>query len=160
MLIEVARVRIDALGLLAMIGTPPRQRVVEDTLQLLDAQRVEHFLCALERKRVGEGANRFSDNVNDAGVVGPGVHDLGLVEVEIGHCRNGEIVLDHVGSWVFLGYGVVAMTEPQEIPASTIGRVRLLGYGLVQEVARAASEIGEERMDADVPVGIVFEDER
>ena len=54
----------------------------------------------------------------------------------------------------------MAVTEPQEIPASTIGGVRLLGYGLVQEVARAASEIGEERVDADVPVGIVFEDER
>ena len=93
-------------------------------------------------------------------MVGPGVHDLGVVEVEIGHCGNGQIVLDHKGSWVFVGYGVVAMTEPQKIPASTIGGVRLLGYGLVQEVARAASEIGEERVDADVPVGIVFEDER
>ena len=72
-----------------MIGTPPRQRVIEDTLQLLDAQRVKHFLRALERKRVGEGANRFTDDVDDTRVVGPGVHDLRVIEVEIGHCGNG-----------------------------------------------------------------------
>ena len=159
MLIEVTWVRIDTPGPLAVKCAPPRERVVEDSLQLFDAQRIENFLRALQGKRISKSANWFADHMHDTCVVGPGMHDFRIVKVEVGYRRDGKVVFDNISTRVVFGNGVVAVAEPKEVPPVPISRVRILGDWLIEEVAGATGKVGQERMYTNIPVSIVFENE-
>jgi len=86
-------------------------------------------------------------------------HEFRVVHVEVVGTGDGDVVFDQVGPRVTLRDVVVAETNPEDVPVITVGGMGARGDGGIQQVAGAFGEVEELRLDADVPVGVVFEDE-
>lgn len=86
-------------------------------------------------------------------------HELRVVHGEVVGAGDGDVVFDKVGPRIIFGDGVVAEAEPEDVPVVAVGGVGACGGGGVEEVAGAFGEVEELGFDADIPVGVVFEDE-
>ena len=95
----------------------------------------------------------------DTGMIRIVLHEFRVVHFEVVAARDGNVVFDEVGSGVFFVDYVVAEAEPEDVPVIAVGRVGARGGREIQQVAGAFGEVEELRLDADVPVGVVFEDE-
>jgi len=86
-------------------------------------------------------------------------HELRVVHGEVVGAGDGDVVFDKVGPRIIFGDGVVAEAEPKDVPVVAVGGVGACGGGGVEEAAGAFGEVEELGFDADIPVGVVFEDE-
>ena len=144
MLVEIRRMRIHAHAILRVIRAPPTQRVIENPLQLLDAQAKEDFLRAPETDRVGECANGAPDHVYDSRMIREVVHELAVVHIDdVVGAGDGYVVLDEVSPRIIFGDDVVAEAEPEDIPIIAVRGVGTGGGGGIEEVARAFGEVEE-----------------
>lgn len=120
----------------------------------------EDLLGAVEADGVGVGAG---------GALGEVHHPRGvLVHRHVRHAAEVDAVLrrgsggvvphQHAAGVAVLGLGG-AVAQPDEIPAVTVGRERLGGFGGVEEGLGAESDALQLSAEIDVPIGIIFHDQ-
>lgn len=122
----------------------------------LDAEGHEDLLGAAVGDGVAEGADGGAGAVDDARALGEVLADLDGGLLVLG--RDGLVVLDQVFAVVVLVHDLAAVAWPDDVPVVAVGGVLALREGVTAEGPDALGEVGHLSGEADVPVGVVFED--
>ena len=120
----------------------------------------EDLLGAVEADGVGVGAGGALGEVHDPRGVLVHLHVRYAAKVDavLGRGGGGVVLHQHAAGVAVLRLGG-AVAQPDEIPAVTVGRERLGGFGSVEEGLGAESDALELGAEIDVPVGVVFHDQ-
>ena len=150
----------DALEAALRVRAHVVQTEIDGFVVDVHGEPLEDLLGAVEADGVGVGAGGPLGEVHHPRRVLVHLHVWHAAEVDAVARRGGGAVVphQHAAGVAVLGLGGT-VAQPDEVPAVTVGRERLGGFGGVEEGLGAESDALELSTEIDVPVGVVLHDQ-